>query len=349
MMRVPRWIIAILVLASSSLLHTADRGLDPSYTLSLPDKEREMPNALDVNNWAWSYWSGRYLITHNLRAAPNLPVLALFDSSGAQVRNGTVWFSSAAKVSVRGVTVDDRGAIFVSGAARSYDGALADFIAQLNPEGQVSDVVRTNPYLGLHLCTTAPGSVWALGYDRDARRNGSPNLMLRQFDLSKGEVRSTLDMNSVSESAAPLNTEKMSLFCNAHTVGAFLDLGNGSYEWIELNVNDFRLSTWRLPILREGGEVNGVAMTSDGHVYATVHNYSGHEPVAALFVLRKQEQGRATWTPVKGTFGNLTSKTVAISRLIGHENDELVYTAELPQGTVVRWSHVRVEGTESTN
>lgn len=276
-------------------------------------------------------------------------MLALFDSSGAQVRNGTVWFSSAAKISVRGVTVDDRGAIFVSGAARSNDGALADFIAQLNPEGQVSDVVRTDPYLGLHLCTTAPGNVWALGYDRDARRNGSPNLMLRQFDLSKGEVRSTLDMNSVSESATPLNTEKMSLFCNAHTVGAFLDLGNGPCEWIELNINDFRLSMWRLPTLREGGEVNGAAMTSDGHLYATVHNYSSHEPFAALSVLRKQEQGRATWTPVEGTFGKLTSKTVAISRLIGNESNELIYTAELPHSTVIRWAHVRVEGTESTN
>jgi hypothetical protein len=309
-----------------------------------------MPNALDVNNWAWSYWSGRYLIAHNLRATPNLPVLALFDSSGAQVRSGIVWFSSAAKVSVRGVTVDDRGAIFVSGAARSNDGALADFIAQLNPEGQVSDIVRTNPYLGLHLCTSIPGSVWALGYDRDALSNGSPNLMLRQFDLSKGEVRSTLDMNSVNESVTPLNTEKMSLFCNAHTVGAFLDLGKGSYEWIEFNLNDFRLSAWRLPILREGSEVNGLAMTSDSHLYATVHNsYSSQEPAVALFVLRKQEQGRATWTPVKGTFGKLTSKTVAISRLIGNENDELVYTADLPQGTVIRWSRVRVEGTESTN
>ena len=349
MTQVPRWIVGVLVLASSSLLHTADRGLDPSYTLSAPDRETQMPNALDVDNWAWNHWTGRYLITHNLRAAPNLPVLALFDSSGARVRSGTVWFSSAAKVSVRGVTVDNGGTIFVSGAARSSDGALADFIAQLNPEGQVSDVVRTNPYLGLHLCTVAPGNVWALGYDRDARRNGSPNLMLRQFDLSKGEVRSTLDMNSVSESATPLNTEKMSLFCNIHTVGAFFDLGNGSYEWIELDVDDFRLSKWRLPNLREGAEVNGVAMTSNGHLYASVHNYSSHGPFAALFVLRKQEQGRAIWTPVRGTFEKLTPTTVAISRLIGNENNELIYTTELPQGTVIRWSHVRVEGTESTN
>jgi hypothetical protein len=45
--------------------------------------------------------------------------------------------------------------------------------------------------------------------------------------------------------------------------------------------------------LREGAEVNGVAMTSNGHLYASVHNYSSHGPFAALFVLRKREQDRA--------------------------------------------------------
>lgn len=349
MTRGHRWIVAVLFLASSSFLHTADRALELSYTLSLPDKEREMPEALDVNNWAWSYWSGRYLITHNLRADPNVPVLALFDSTGARVRTGTVWFPSAVRVSVRGVTVDDMGTIFVSGAARSKDGALADFIAQLDPEGRVSDVVRTNPFIGLHLCTTANGSIWSLGYDREARSNGSPNLMLRQFDIAKGELRSTLDMNSVSDSAVPLETEKMSLVCNARTVGAFLDVGKGLYEWIELNVNDLRLSMWRLPMLRESGEVNGLALTSDGHLYATVHRYSNHEPVSALFVLRKQEEGLATWTPVKGTFGKLTSETIAIYRLIGNEGDDLIYTAEPPHGEVVRWAHVHIEGTKAKN
>ena len=102
-------------------------------------------------------------------------------------------------------------------------------------------------------------------------------------------------------------------------------------------------------MLRERGEVNGLALTSDGHLYATVHSYSTHEPVSALFALRKQEHGLATWTPVKGTFGKLTSETVAISRLIGNEGDDLIYTAELPHGEVVRWSRVHIGGVKAKN
>src|ERR1700733_13812853 len=110
-----RSIFILFMLLSHNALTAVDRDRPPEYILSPPDRQQEMSDVLDVGDWIWSYWSGSYLVTHNLKASPDIPVVALFDSQGARVRTGIVWFSSASSVSVKGVSVDAGGKIFVSG------------------------------------------------------------------------------------------------------------------------------------------------------------------------------------------------------------------------------------------
>ncbi|MGA8429948.1 MAG: hypothetical protein WB729_09010 [Candidatus Sulfotelmatobacter sp.] len=339
----------VLALSSGTWFVSADRDGSTGYSLSSPYRQEEMSDALDVSHWPWKRWNGSYLVAHNLKATSDSPVVALFDAHGVRVRTGTVWFPSATSVSVRGAAADSVGTIFVSGGSRSVDGSLAFFIAQLDNNGRVSGVVRTTPFIALHLCTTGDGTIWALGSDRQAQRDRSANLILRQFSFARGQLRAVLDMASV-ESGMPMDTEAMSLFCNSNTVGMLLDSARASiHKWIELDVNTAKISTWQLPALREKRKINGLAFTAGGRLFATVHDYSSQEAVSALFTVEKQKDGLAAWVPVKGTFGSLAAQDVPIWELLGSEDNDLVYTAERNNKTVVLWSHVHLGRNGSGN
>ena len=96
--------------------------------------------------------------------------------------------------------------------------------------------------------------------------------------------------------------------------------------------------------LGKAGQVetgNGVACTSSGHVFAAVHDYSNSKPVSGLFRLEKLSDRSATWVPIANSFSSLSDRTAGIWRLLGTDNDELVYASERSRGTVVFWSHVR--------
>jgi hypothetical protein len=342
-----RLIVLLVILIAGALLQAVDRDDPRAYNLSSPDRQAEMSEGLDLSQWSWRYWSGGYLIVHNLKASPDSPVLALFDQQGARVRTGIVWFPSASAVSVRGVTADSSGTIFASGATRSVDGSLAFFIAQLNRDGLVSGVVRTSPFIALHVCAPGDGTVWALGTDRQAEKDRSVNLVLRQFSFAKGEVRALLDLRSF-ESGTPIDTEAMSLFCNTNTIGVFLTSTRASiHEWVEFDINKSSITTWELPNLREKRKFNGFAFTSSGQLFAALHDYSSPQPTSGLFTLGKQKDGQATWVPIGGTFESL--KGDAILELLGSENDELVYAALHGDKTIVLWSHVRSVGNRPGN
>jgi hypothetical protein len=337
-MRITRLFPLFIVLASVSLGAT-DPKAPPTWSLSSPDREEDMSDALNLTSWSWRYWTGSYLVTHNLRGSASSPVVALFDSTGTRIREGRVWFPSASSVSVRGATADPKGNLFVSGGTRSEDGSLAFFVAQLSDRGEISSVVRTTPFIGLHLCAPGDGTIWALGSDRQAQREGSTNLILRQFNFSNGELRAALDVRSLFSDSL-FNSEATSLFCSPHKAGVLL---NSATEWVEFDYATSRISWWRLPELREQRRVNGLAMTSEGELFATVDNRSGSEPVVGLFRLEKLGEHDATWLPIRQpvqySFEGQREPSRMV-RLLGSDGKDLVYTAKRNNKVVVLWSHL---------
>src|SRR5262249_5589881 len=152
------------------------------FVLLPPHNRQEFADGLNLVKWPWSVWSGHYLVSHQLFATPNSPVLAVYDSKGTLVRSGIIWFDSTSKSSIGDVTVDSTLTVFASGGAFSTDGALSNFIVKLDNSGHISNTVRTSPFVARHLCATGDGTVWAMGFDREEVKKGNRSYpMLREY------------------------------------------------------------------------------------------------------------------------------------------------------------------------
>jgi hypothetical protein len=303
------------------------------YVLESPGKQQNFAEGLNRSTWPWRNWSGSFLVAHGLSARPDSPIIKIFDSGGALVKTGTVWFPSASSVSVKGVIVDPTGRIVASGASLSTDGVMADFITTLDGAGHPSQIVRTNPYVAFHLCSTGDGTVWALGNDRNARRHGSENLILREFSMSRGQIRAMLDVSGLGQKR--VDPDSMWLVCNHNEVGV---LANSVNQWIQFDTRTDRLSSWQLPTVPTQHEITGVAFTTSGRLVVSVNDYSRSSALAGLFVLSTREQGRAAWEEVKGSASVLEARPESPAELLGNDGNRLVYVGGHNQNTTAFWS-----------
>jgi len=305
------------------------------YVLQSADRRQVYREALNRGNWPWRHWDNRYLVVHGVSSKPDSPIIKVFGSDGALVSTGTVWFPSAATVSVRGVTTDTSGRVIASGASLSTDGALADFITKLDYSGHPAETIQTNPYIPFRVCATGDGTVWALGNDRDAERHKRDNLILRQFDMSGGQLRALIDAQSLGE--RHVDPESMWLVCNNSVVGILLEPVR---KWIEFDIRTDQTSVWTLPDLGIRRRITGLALTKSGRLVASVYDNSRAQTLVGLFVLSTREpaQGQAVWQGVTGSLGIVSKQPDAASELLGADGDNLVYVGGGTEGDVVYWA-----------
>jgi hypothetical protein len=102
----------------------------------------------------------QFLRDSSNRQTPNITLINL---ESHRVKEMRLWFDDSADVHIVSATASPDASVVVSGYARSKEGITAKYIAQLDSQGTVIHVIRTNPYLASSVCLTADGFVWTAG------------------------------------------------------------------------------------------------------------------------------------------------------------------------------------------
>jgi hypothetical protein len=114
-----------------------------------------------------------------------MPNIAVINLKSHEVKEMTVWFDDATDVHIVSAAAGLGAGVVVSGYARSKDGITAKYIAQLDAQGVVTHVIRTNPYLASSLCLNQDGSVWTAG-QVDNRDVPKTYRVIREWSMTTG-------------------------------------------------------------------------------------------------------------------------------------------------------------------
>lgn len=337
---------AFFLFACSALLASRDviaqQTTTAVYSLAAPHRQTGLPQPTSI--WArhWGLrWDKGYLVTYNEMPenGPAKPAVVLYDRNGDPSREATVWFKDARSVSISDAAVSKAGELVVSGGTENEAGVIANFVASIGTDGRISQVVRTTPFLPLHLCNPGDGTVWSYGVDRDAQgRRVEDSLMLRHYSLNNGQLAAMLDRSKLNASGWSLvdgvYPGAIALRCTSSKV-ALLNLG--SSEFIEVDIATNALKIRKLNPLPSPKEmrITGFALTESGDVFVSLHDRTSQPPRSGIFRLTFDAGNVGSWIPVENTVGPYLHGG-PVERLLGADGDDLVYTRDL-EGTAV-WS-----------
>jgi hypothetical protein len=115
----------------------------------------------------------------------DVPNIALTNLESHEVKEMTVWFDDTTDVHIVSAAAVLGSGIVLSGYARSKNGITAKYIAQLDAQGVVTHVIRTNPYLASSVCLNQDGSVWTAG-TVDNRDVPNTYKVIREWNMTTG-------------------------------------------------------------------------------------------------------------------------------------------------------------------
>lgn len=293
-------------------------------------------------------WDRGYLVTKELEtlSPKDPPNVVLWDAEGKRAREARIWFDGAVRLMVRSVAVTPEGRIVAGGHAITKDGARASFIARTDLSGNVTDVVRTNPYGVGMICASPDGTVWAFGVDvekHDAQQNYN---MLRQFSFERGQLHEFVGRRSFATRFPPSEDsgggQGSFLRCGKDKVGLYVNLTN---EYIEMDLTASRGQRWQVDMTgMEKTIVTGLGITDDGRLLATLGDGHGGPSSTGHFGLFELEFDKeirtAHWEQVPGAGGQYASRADipngVVSRLWGVQDDDLAVWRKGDQAHVSR-------------
>jgi len=304
--------------------------------LSTPHRTRVFSEAIAPGQFLPD-WNRGYLVfltRESLNGADSQsPTVILYDREGRRTRQARFWFPDTVRMFVYDATVTDDGQIIASGSAISADGKLAAFIAKTDLEGNVTQVVRTNPFVAKHVCSTSDGTVWTFGHEVEKEEARGDYLMLRQYSFSTGAMKEDVPRHSIPVRVLPTiaasGPQGGFLRCSDDTVGLYVNPTNEYFQFDSRKgvLERYKADTTELD--RMG--LTGAALTNAGVFYASAENNAGANElrVRGLFELMVDTEARtAKWVPVNGTRSAMTwgesSSNIAIGRLFGTDGSNLV-------------------------
>ncbi|HKV92942.1 MAG TPA: hypothetical protein VJW20_10370 [Candidatus Angelobacter sp.] len=298
---------------------------DPSYQASFPPV---VANGLVTAKWE----RGRMV---SFGTGSTLEPIQLYDKSGALIFEAPLKVEGAAKFYVRDVSVSTPNSVAVAMAAVTEDGAIADFIAEVQRNG-INRIIRTSPFRAAQICTTDDGMVWAYGWERDstgADRHGD-YAMLREFSFEHGQLRSAIKRSEVRlPSGVPVtgSRQEVQLICGREK----LVLLNGAVNKIvEYDLQHSSVTKANLPELPQDiplTSITGAALSASGELYVSTQQ-SGNLAQTGIFRLNLKTQAGPVWDVVAS--GPSAGKWF---HLLGSDGSALVYSRGVRSSTVY-WS-----------
>lgn len=313
------------------------------YRLAESHRQAELPGPKD----AWfRYWDKNRFITYDASPdlTPDKPAVVLYDRNGHVAQEGIIWFEDARSVSISDAAVSKAGELVVSGGTENETGAIANFIASFGPDGHVSHVIRTTPFLPFHVCDPGDGTVWSYGIDQDSEGRGvKESLRLRHYSFIKGQLAAMMDSTILDSPSWSLahggHPGALSFRCTSAKV-ALLNVVSSEYVEVDIPTNTLRVRKLNpLPSAQEV-RVTGLALTESGEVFVSLHDRTSQPPRSGVFKLTFNAADIGSWSPIENTVGPYLQGG-PIERLLGADDNDLVYTRDL--GGRAFWSKYDVD------
>ena len=262
------------------------------------------------------------------------PAIAVCDRGGQPVYEITFRLPETVGASLGDMAVDEEGTVVVCGASGNEDGRVARYLALLDPAGNVTRVIRTNPFQAHEICFAPDNTIWTMGKNI-MMRDGEPREWSEDHEvfhhysregrlLGKADVFGSTLIHGRNAFASGLHC----LRASDNRVGAWMDgrvFRSDMNEWIELDMQGQVLGRYTVQIpweqkhpLEHRKMLIGIAFTSANELYAS---FQTQDP--AWRGLARFDRSTSNWEPVPGYVRSHDESDRL--QLLGADGDELVF------------------------
>lgn len=315
----------------------------PTRQLELPSPDYQADFAPVVANGSHSVaWDKGHLVSFSPGEVKE-PII-LYDRTGKALFQNLLVFENATKTFVQDSVVTTSGNVVAAASVINADGASADLIVEIAPDG-IRRVIQTSPFYPLKVCATGDGIVWAYGKELNTDRTAEPRThyaMLREYSFEKGELRSALDRATVNPpKGVPVGGAKNEFQMKCNTQKVVL-ISGPTRELMEYDLSSSHLHRRQMAPLPDDIDITGItgaALTDSGEIYVSTHDGPNVKALTRILKLQPSPSGTtADWVPIV---------TIPSERrwivLMGSEGESLVYSRGRREPTLF-WSEIDKEG-----
>ncbi len=228
----------------------------------------------------------------------------VYNRAGRRVLQLAVSVPQAIESGVTDVALSGDGRIAVSGGATAPDSRSTGMIAFFDSKGNGLSIVRTATFVPLKVSFAEDGTLWALGYERDANGRVPSYSMLRQYSAAGTLAQSALLNSAVSvdKRASPANGAQLAV--SGGVVAVYVRSEN---MFVEVSSQTGEIIQQFPGPSRSACTVRHFGRTKSGSLFATCESRSS----AGIY---KFETLSKLWKPVSGLSGTI----------VGTDGDQVV-------------------------
>jgi hypothetical protein len=220
---------------------------------------------------------------------------------------------------VHSIAIDSDGTIAVAWGTREQ----TDGIEIRDARGTLLRTIDTGLFVPGSVTFAADHSLWSFGWQRATARSvahAKEFMTLRHYSPDGKEISTHLPRSVFPQGLEPggAQPQERRIFMMQDSIGlvAFSGKWGDNQEWVEVDLNGNVRGRWPL----NGAQFPGVAVTSDGNVYA-----KRRDPKTGRNNVVRLDRASSTWQPVK---------LATPGELYGADDDQLIF-ADWPAGEMV--------------
>jgi len=239
--------------------------------------DHEAKIGIDLGGERVARWSsgGLQAFQSNQTAAP---LLISFDDTGKQSWAHNFSIPGAEVIDIADFSRGAGGNFAVCGSAFDHAGRGSGFFSIINPSGETSLIVRTDPYTPFLVALAPDSTIWTVGMELSNRSETGPGIdanagVLRHFDINGKQIASFIPRSTVGEAG---QITWGFLRATGDRVGWCTGpvLGPGSVYFEVSSAGTVR----KFPAisLGERAAITGFALTDDGKAFITTFDNRSH-------------------------------------------------------------------------
>jgi hypothetical protein len=311
--------------------------LAQSESLPAPWRQKVYPSAPQYlqfprvgNGYLWFF-------RRSLRQ-PSIDAIQFHSFSTDQVGQIPFWLEGASTVWINDAAITSSLDVLVGGSYFSADSNSShNFLAIVDPAGNVRRTINVGRFEPEKVCSAQDGDIWTLGQDWQAEATNTSYSMLRNYSSGGKLIHSYLPRKSLPlrklnwsvrehESGTLADFSKAFLECGTQSVGAYIA---GVGTWIEIQLSDQKVQTWRIRRPSPTSTVTGLALLGTHQLYASFFSASrdsgnSQHGLRGLYRVDLSEPSTRFWVLVPGSESRITTRQ-GFAKLVGSDSSSLVY------------------------